>query len=76
MHPLKLVYMCGKGDWKWKREWLVEARNYNRSKKGLGGGGEICRRCLCGSSPDKPWIDMTERFNKREDLELAAQSSP
>ena len=72
---VKLVYIAGMGDWKWKREWLMETRHYGRATKKVDGdGGLICRRCLCGTA-DKPWVDMSERFNNEADLERAAQTS-
>ena len=49
---------------------------YGRASKTVGDrGGPICRRCLCGTEPNKPWIDLTEQFNNNTDLEMAAQTS-
>ena len=39
----------GKGDWKFKKEWLQESRNYSTS--------QICRRCLADYDT-KPWTDV------------------
>ncbi|CAK9057737.1 unnamed protein product, partial [Durusdinium trenchii] len=73
--PLNLVYVAGKGDWKWKREWLQESRHYGKAAKTSAGEGLICRRCFAGSA-GKPWLDIQhERFNNAADLRDAAQTS-
>lgn len=33
-------YVAGKGDWKYKKDWLCEKRHWTQK------GGGICRRCL------------------------------
>ena len=72
---LNLIYVAGKGDWKWKREWLQECRHYSKAAKTSSGEGLICRRCLAGPA-GKPWLDVQqERFNNAADLHEAAQSS-
>ena len=74
-NPINLVYVAGKGDWKWKREWLQEPRHYSKAARSKTGEGLICRRCLCGTT-EKPWLDVQhERFNNTADLHEAAQSS-
>ena len=58
--------MLGKGDWKFKREWLEQSRHYSL-------GDKICPRCyasaLDGSA--KPWLDVEEAFNTLADIESA-----
>lgn len=72
---LNLVYVAGKGDWKWKREWLQESRHYNRAARSSSGEGMICRRCFAGSA-GKPWLDIQfEKFNDPEDRRAAAETS-
>ena len=38
-----LHYLCGKGDWKHKRDWLQERRSWSASSAQSNG---VCRRCL------------------------------
>ena len=64
-----LHVVLGKGDWKFKREWLAQCRHYNL----LDG---VCPRCFASGrdgSP-KPWLDCQERFNNNADL-LAAKET-
>ena len=63
--------VCGKGDWKHKREFLRTPRHYGLSD-------QICGRCLCSGLPntDKPWYDaVLERFNNIPDLAAAVDTS-
>ena len=66
---------CGKGDWKFRRDWLQQSRHWSN----LGpynpvnppaNHGQICSRCLCNNT-DLPWLDATEKFNRPEDLAIA-----
>ena len=59
---LTLQYMCGRGDWKWKVEWLQEKKSYlNLKRKNMDGG--FCRRCRCTSNVnDRHWLDTTGSF--------------
>ena len=62
------IHLCvSKGDWKHKKEWLQQSRHYSNVP------GQICPRCLCNSQ-DKPWADLSERFNNEEDLAEAAKT--
>ena len=65
-HTLWVV--MGKGDWKWRKEWLRQPRSYANSN------GLLCPRCLAGS-PGKPWLDVAERFHCREDMVTAKLTS-
>ena len=78
-HPIMgytLHYTCGKGDWKWRREWLEETRHYSKATKTANDiSGQICRRCLAGTS-DKPWLDFTNlQFHNQADMQEAARTS-
>ena len=65
-------YLAGKGDQKYKVEWLLEKRNYLHLSLG---GGEICRRCFAGRR-DRPWLDFFGLpFNQPEEVEAATMSS-
>ena len=61
--------ILGKGDWKWKREWLCQGRHY-------GASGHICPRCFASAADDaeKPWLDSLERFNNQTDIQAARES--
>lgn len=41
--------VAGKGDWKYRKEWLQERRSYANAA-GNSMGGEICRRCSAGQT--------------------------
>ncbi|CAJ1351421.1 unnamed protein product [Effrenium voratum] len=71
-----LHYTCGKGDWKWRREWLEETRHYSKATRTANDiSGQICRRCLAGTS-DKPWLDFTNlQFHNQADMQEAARTS-
>ena len=54
-----LQYCCGKGDWKFKKEWLREKKDYSRLS--------FCRRCNCGPGPAEHWLDFLHlSFNQPE----------
>ena len=66
-----LHVVVGKGDWKYKREFLRTPRHY-------GLKDHICARCFCSGLPEaeKPWVDpVRERFNNVADLASALESS-
>ena len=47
---MSMHYVCGRGDWKWKCEWLQESRSYNNLRQDPSiQGGSFCRRCDCNS---------------------------
>ena len=72
---INIVYVGGKGDWKWKREWLQQSRHYGKAAKTEQGIGLICPRCFAGSA-GKPWLDpVHQRFNNAEDLAAACETS-
>ena len=57
--------ISGKGDWKWRREWLKQTRFYGNA----AGPNGLCQRCLASKST---WLDpVFERFNNAADLEEA-----
>ena len=57
--------ICGKGDWKWRREWLKQTRYYGNA----AGPSGLCPRCLASKST---WLDpVFEGFNNDADLEEA-----
>ena len=66
------LHLCiGKGDWKFRREWLQMERSY------LNASGLICPRCLASGAAgtEKPWLDpVKERWNNTADLLLAQES--
>ena len=43
-----LQYCAGKGDWKFKKDWLSEKKDYSHSC--------FCRRCNCGPGPAEHWL--------------------
>ncbi|CAE7581449.1 unnamed protein product, partial [Symbiodinium necroappetens] len=55
-----LQYCAGKGDWKYKKDWLCEKKDYSHS--------QFCRRCNCGQTPaGEHWLDFLHlSFNKPE----------
>lgn len=56
-----LQYCAGKGDWKFKKEWLCEKKDYSHSS--------FCRRCNCGQGPAEHWLDFLHlSFNKPEEV--------
>ncbi|CAE7831362.1 Cpr [Symbiodinium necroappetens] len=60
----------GKGDWKFRREWLQMPRSYLNADL-------ICPRCFASGTPgsQKPWLDpVRERYNNTADLLLAQDS--
>ncbi|CAK9087137.1 unnamed protein product [Durusdinium trenchii] len=74
---LSLHYCAGKGDWKFKKEWLDEPRSYLRAAKKEGSDGPhmVCRRCLAGSDGSKPWLDVTNMaFHNQADMDAAARN--
>ena len=59
--------MLGKGDWKFKREWLQMSRRWSCRDR-------VCPRCFASALPaaDKPWCDpVHERFNNEADIAQA-----
>ena len=59
--------VLGKGDWKFRREWLRQSRNYMMKD-------QMCPRCFASglSGSDKPWFDpVRERFNAPADVAQA-----
>ena len=62
-HTLHVV--AGKGDWKWRVEWLLQSRHYNKVQSATDG---LCPRCLCTRDT---WLDVHERFNAPADLQAA-----
>lgn len=66
-----LWYVVGKGDWKYKKDWLQETRTYQTSK---GGANGICRRCWAGK-PGTHWHDVVFMTNWYENNEEALQTA-
>ena len=68
-----LQVVLGKGDWKFRREWLEQVRHWSNlpTPSIPNGSGMICPRCLCGADDSKPWLDVTERFDNPADLAIA-----
>ena len=65
----------GKGDWKWRREWLEQSRHYNNVRPNSDNNGAgICPRCLAGAN-GVPWLDPREAFNNPEHLALARDTA-
>lgn len=61
-----LHVVSGKGDWKWRKEWLKQTRYYGNV---IGKDG-LCPRCLAGST--ETWLDpVHESFNNPADLQAA-----
>ena len=53
---MTLQYVVGRGDWKYKAEWLQEKKTYANLKRKSGPG--FCRRCKCTSSlRERHWLD-------------------
>ena len=59
-----LQYVVGRGDWKYKAEWLQEKKTYANLKRKSGPG--FCRRCNCTSSlRERHWLNATNlSFNE------------
>ena len=67
-HTCHLI--LGKGDWKFRREWLEMERHYSLADR-------ICPRCLASGleGAATPWFDpVLERFNNSADLQTAMQT--
>ena len=63
------LHVCaGKGDWKWRKEWLQQTRFYGKVTHGSHG---ICPRCFAAKND---WLDVHERFNNDADV-LRAQAT-
>ncbi|CAE7245419.1 unnamed protein product [Symbiodinium sp. CCMP2592] len=62
-HTLHII--AGKGDWKWRAEWLMQSRHYMKVQSSTDG---LCPRCLCTRDT---WLDAQERFNAPADLQTA-----
>ncbi|CAE7831605.1 unnamed protein product [Symbiodinium sp. CCMP2592] len=62
-HTLHII--GGKGDWKWRVEWLLQSRHYMKVQSTTDG---VCPRCLCTRDT---WLDAEERFNAPADLQTA-----
>ena len=62
-----LHVVLGKGDWKFKREWLAQSRHYNNTNEGM------CPRCFASgrAGSPRPWLDCLESFNNNTDLQAA-----
>ena len=61
--------VSGKGDWKWRKEWLKQTRFYGNAAGPQG----LCPRCLATKST---WLDpVHEGFNNDDDLEAALQTA-
>ncbi|CAE7660265.1 unnamed protein product [Symbiodinium microadriaticum] len=61
--------VSGKGDWKWRREWLKQTRYYGNA----AGKDGLCQRCLASKNT---WLDpVHERFNNAADLAAARPSA-
>ncbi|CAE7245702.1 unnamed protein product [Symbiodinium sp. CCMP2592] len=53
-----LQYCCGRGDWKWKAEWLQELHDYTNLRTNPTTGRTFCRRCRCTSDVQcRHWLD-------------------
>ncbi|OLQ05854.1 hypothetical protein AK812_SmicGene10891 [Symbiodinium microadriaticum] len=60
-----LHIVSGKGDWKWRKDWLKQTRFYGNA----AGRDGLCQRCL--ASKDS-WLDpLLERFNNATDIQNA-----
>ncbi|CAE7252784.1 spen, partial [Symbiodinium necroappetens] len=64
-----LHVVAGKGDWKWRKEWLQQTRFYGKVTHGSHG---ICPRCFAAKND---WVDVKERFNNDADLALAQETA-
>ena len=69
------MQLCvGKGDRKWRREWLEQGRHYNNvTQNSDNNGAGVCPRCLAGTNGVR-WLDPREAFNNPEDLALAREN--
>ena len=59
--------VLGKGDWKFRKEWLAQSRSYMMKD-------QMCPRCFASGLPGsaKPWFDpVRERFNSPADVAQA-----
>ncbi|CAE7256453.1 unnamed protein product, partial [Symbiodinium necroappetens] len=57
--------VSGKGDWKWRKEWLKQTRYYGNA----AGKDGLCQRCLASKNT---WLDpVHEGFNNAADLAAA-----
>ena len=64
-------YIMGKGDWKWRVEFLNQPRYYGKVGSRASNSG-ICPRCFANKDN---WLDvMNESFDKPEDI-VAARAS-
>ena len=66
-------FVAGKGDWKFKKEWLQESRSYSHHAAAQS-TGLICRRCSTGR-PGRHFLDVWDlKFCNDEELAEAEQS--
>ena len=62
-------YVCGKADWKFRKDWLLSKRSYAKYVNNAEG---LCQRCLATKDD---WLDITEKFNEPEKIQAALQDA-
>ena len=62
-------YVCGKADWKFRKDWLLSKRSYAKYVNNAEG---LCQRCLATKDD---WLDITEKFNEPEKIQADLQDA-
>ena len=57
--------VCGKADWKFRKDWLLSKRSYTKYANNREG---LCQRCLATKDD---WLDIHERFNAPDKIAAA-----
>ena len=60
-----LHVVCGKADWKFRKDWLLSVRSYTKFANNREG---LCQRCLATKDD---WLDIKEAFNQPQKIQAA-----
>ena len=61
--------VCGKADWKFRKDWLQSKRSYSKYINNAEG---LCQRCLATKDD---WLDLDEKFNDPVKIQAALQDA-
>ena len=61
--------VCGKADWKFRKDWLQSKRSY---AKYINNSEGLCQRCL--ATKDN-WLDLEEKFNEPQKIQAALKDA-
>ena len=61
--------VCGKADWKFRKDWLQSKRSYSKYINNAEG---LCQRCLATKDD---WLDIEEKFNDPAKIQAALRDA-